>query len=38
MKHIHDKKILHRDLKAGNIFLTQDKVIFLIIVMNVSMN
>jgi len=24
MKHIHAKKILHRDLKAQNIFLTRD--------------
>lgn len=24
IKHIHDKKILHRDLKSGNIFLTSD--------------
>lgn len=24
IKHIHDKKILHRDLKSGNIFLTKD--------------
>lgn len=24
IKHIHDKKILHRDLKSGNIFLTGD--------------
>lgn len=23
MKHIHDKKIIHRDLKSGNIFLTK---------------
>jgi NIMA (never in mitosis gene a)-related kinase len=23
MKHVHDRKILHRDLKAGNIFLTK---------------
>ena len=22
MKHVHDRKILHRDLKAQNIFLT----------------
>ena len=24
IKHIHDKKILHRDLKSGNIFLTKE--------------
>lgn len=24
IKHIHDKKILHRDLKSGNIFLTSE--------------
>ena len=23
MKHIHDRKILHRDLKTQNIFMTQ---------------
>ena len=23
MKHIHDRKILHRDIKGGNIFLTK---------------
>ena len=23
MKHVHDRKILHRDLKCGNIFLTE---------------
>ena len=23
MKHIHDRKILHRDLKSGNVFLTK---------------
>jgi NIMA (never in mitosis gene a)-related kinase len=23
IKHIHDKKILHRDLKTQNIFMTQ---------------
>ena len=24
MKHVHDRKILHRDLKGQNIFLTRD--------------
>ena len=23
LKHCHDRKVLHRDLKAGNLFLTQ---------------
>ena len=23
MKHIHDRKVLHRDIKSQNIFLTQ---------------
>ena len=27
LKHIHDRKILHRDLKTQNIFLTQSKTI-----------
>ena len=27
LKHIHDRKILHRDLKTQNIFLTQSKAV-----------
>ena len=27
LKHIHDRKILHRDLKTQNIFLTQSKTV-----------
>ena len=27
MKHVHDRKILHRDLKSGNIFLTKSGVV-----------
>jgi len=27
MKHCHDRKILHRDLKAGNIFLTKSGIV-----------
>ena len=27
MKHCHDRKILHRDLKAGNIFLTKNGIV-----------
>ena len=27
MKHVHDRKILHRDLKAANIFLTKSSVV-----------
>ncbi len=27
MKHVHDRKIIHRDLKCQNIFLTKDNVI-----------
>ena len=23
MKHVHDRKVLHRDIKSQNIFLTQ---------------
>ena len=25
MKHVHDRKVLHRDIKSQNIFLTQNK-------------
>jgi NIMA (never in mitosis gene a)-related kinase len=27
MKHVHDRKILHRDLKTQNIFLTRQNVV-----------
>lgn len=27
MKHIHDNKILHRDIKSSNVFLTEDDII-----------
>jgi NIMA (never in mitosis gene a)-related kinase len=27
MKHVHDRKIIHRDLKTQNIFLTKDGII-----------
>lgn len=27
MKHVHDRKILHRDLKSQNIFLTSSGVV-----------
>jgi NIMA (never in mitosis gene a)-related kinase 1/4/5 len=27
MKHVHDRKIIHRDLKTQNIFLTSDGLI-----------
>jgi len=27
MKHIHDRKIVHRDLKSQNIFLTQQGIV-----------
>lgn len=26
MKHIHDRKIIHRDIKTQNIFLTKDEI------------
>jgi NIMA (never in mitosis gene a)-related kinase len=27
MKHVHDRKIIHRDLKGGNIFLTKGNIV-----------
>lgn len=27
MKHCHDRKVLHRDLKSGNIFLTSNGIV-----------
>jgi len=27
MKHIHDRKVLHRDLKSQNIFLTKGNMV-----------
>ncbi len=27
IKHVHDKKILHRDLKSGNVFLTSNGIV-----------
>ena len=27
MKHIHDHKVIHRDLKGGNIFLTKNGIL-----------
>lgn len=27
MKHIHDRKVLHRDLKSANIFLTKSNIV-----------
>ena len=27
IKHIHDKKILHRDIKSQNIFLTKNNIV-----------
>ena len=25
MKHVHDRKVLHRDIKSQNVFLTQNR-------------
>ena len=27
IKHIHDRKIIHRDIKSGNIFLTKNNLV-----------
>ena len=27
MKHVHDRKVLHRDIKPNNIFLTQNRMV-----------
>lgn len=27
MKHVHDRKIIHRDIKSQNIFLTSENVV-----------
>ena len=27
IKHVHDRKILHRDLKCGNVFLTKQGIV-----------
>lgn len=27
IKHVHTKKILHRDLKSGNVFLTKQGIV-----------